>query len=178
MKCQNNVQWHNRGGRVPPRNFWPRNFCWPIGKKEARKKGKRGENWREKKENCKREGENLKMEGEGGKVTKWGEDLFFSFFFFFASHFSKPLLGQPKWNSRKKHFMLPGAKNQKKWLPPQKIFFPLMPLIMSWRFCVGNSGVIVALLISTVCHVRAKNYLSNIIFLYYIHYVANRICLI
>ena len=46
------------GGRVPPppRDFWPGNFCLRIGKKEARKKGKRGENWEEKKENCKREG--------------------------------------------------------------------------------------------------------------------------
>ena len=33
------------GGRVPPRDFWPGNFCWRIGKKEARKKVKRCENW-------------------------------------------------------------------------------------------------------------------------------------
>ena len=39
-----------------------------------KRQGKRDENWEEKKENCKR---------EGGKVTKWGEDLFFFFFFFF-----------------------------------------------------------------------------------------------
>ena len=35
-------QWHNRqgsGGRVPPRDFWPGNFCWPTGKREG-KKGK------------------------------------------------------------------------------------------------------------------------------------------
>ena len=41
-------QWRNRrvgGGRVPPRDFWPGNFCWRIGKKEERKKGKRDENW-------------------------------------------------------------------------------------------------------------------------------------
>ena len=62
---------------------------------EARKKGKRGENW-EKKENCKREGGKLEM--EVGKVIKRGEDLFF--FFFFAFHFwkrQKFVLGLPKW---------------------------------------------------------------------------------
>ena len=25
------------GGRVPPRDFWPKKFCWPTGKREARK---------------------------------------------------------------------------------------------------------------------------------------------
>ena len=40
-------QWRNRlgvGGGVPPWHFWPGNFCWPTGKREARKKGK----WRRK----------------------------------------------------------------------------------------------------------------------------------
>ena len=68
-----------RGAECPLRDFWPGNFCWPTGKKEARKKGKRGENWEEKKENCKREGGKWKLE----KVTKWGEGPFFFFFFFF-----------------------------------------------------------------------------------------------
>ena len=63
------------GGRVPPWDFWPGNFCLRIGKKEARKKGKRGENWEEKKENCKREG--WKLEMELGKVIKRGEDFLF-----------------------------------------------------------------------------------------------------
>ena len=81
-KKTSNKQWHNRGGgRVPPRDFWLGNFCWPTRKKKARKKGKRGKNWEEKKENCKREGEKLKV--EGGKVRKWGEDPFF----FCFSHF-------------------------------------------------------------------------------------------
>ena len=48
-----------------------------IRKKEARKKGKRGENWEEKKENCEREGGKLEL--EVGKVIKRGEDLFFFF---------------------------------------------------------------------------------------------------
>ena len=70
------MQWRNRrGGRVPPRDFWPGNFCWRIGKKKARKKGKMGENWEEKVENWKWKQEN---------VRKRGEDLFFFFFFFFC----------------------------------------------------------------------------------------------
>ena len=42
------VTGEGQGGRVPPRDFWPGNLCWPIGKKEARKKGKRVENGEEK----------------------------------------------------------------------------------------------------------------------------------
>ena len=56
------------GGQSAPRDFWPGNFCWRIGKKEARKKGKRGENWEEKVENWKWKQEN---------VRKRGEDFFF-----------------------------------------------------------------------------------------------------
>ena len=62
------VWWHNTcyivsgvtggGQSAPLRDFWPGNCCWCIGKKEARKNGKRGENWEEKKEYRKREGEN------------------------------------------------------------------------------------------------------------------------
>ena len=103
------------GGRVPPRDFWPGNFCWRIRKKEARKNGKRGENWEEKKENCKREGGKLEM--EVGKVIKRGEDLVFClfvclfWFFFFAFHFWKRrkfVLGLRKWDfyTGKKHFTL------------------------------------------------------------------------
>ena len=51
-----------------PRDFWPGNFCWHIGKKETRKKRKRGENWEEKKENCKMEGGKFEM--EVGKVLR------------------------------------------------------------------------------------------------------------
>ena len=84
----------------------------------------------EKKENCKREGGKLKM--EGGKVTKEGEDLFFLFlfFFWFVSHFSKPLkfvLDLPKWkfSTGKKHFTL--GKNLKKLLCPLRKMFLLCP---------------------------------------------------
>ena len=110
-------------GGVPPRDFWLGNFCWPNGKKEARKKGKRSENWETKKENwnCKRDGGKLKL--QGGKVTKWGEALFF-FVLFFAFHFSKPLkfvLGVSKWkfSTGKKAFL--ARKNIRK-------NFPVTPL--------------------------------------------------
>ena len=108
LSCCKDYVIRGQGQRV--RVFWPGIFCWPTGKKEARKKEKGGENWEEKKENCKREGGKLKM--EGWKVTKLGEDLFF---FAFAFHFSKPLkfiLGLPKWkfSTGKKHFT-PGKKS-------------------------------------------------------------------
>ena len=99
------------GCRVPPRDFWPGNFWWPTGKREARKKM---ENGAEKKENWKREGGKL----EGGKVSKG------SFFFFFFVHFSKPLkfvLGLLKWefSTGKKHFTL-GKKSAKMTAPSEK----------------------------------------------------------
>ena len=113
---------------VPPRDFWLGNFCWPSGKKEARKKGKMGENWEEKKENCKRE------EREGGKVwvTEWGEDPFFPLFF---SLFKTT---QICFGSTKMQNLLPGKsispfsrreKNQEKWLCPLRKF-PVTPLIL------------------------------------------------
>ena len=125
-------------GQSAPRDFWQGNFCWPTGKKRQRKKGKRGENWEEKKENFKREkrgGVKLKMEGK--KVTKSGEDLcvcicvcVFCFVLFFAFYFPKPLkfvLGLPKWkfSTGKKHFT-PGKKSGK-WLCPLRKFCLLRP---------------------------------------------------
>ena len=112
-------QWHNRQGQSapPPRpNFWPGNFCWPTGKKEARKKMEKGGKWR-RKENGRRE----KLKNE--------ERTFF--FFFFAFHFSKRLkfvLGLPKWkfSTGKRHVTL-GKKSGKMILPPQKNF-PVTPL--------------------------------------------------
>ena len=113
-----------RGAECPPRDFWPGNFCWPTGKKEARKKGKRGENWEEKKENCKR---------EGGKVTKWGEDLrtFFFFFFFLLLTFqtTKICFGSTKMEIfyREKAFHAGKKKSGQMTLPPHKNF-PVKPL--------------------------------------------------
>ena len=94
-----NIQWRNRRGQsAPPRDFWPGNFCWRIGKrgKEKREKGwklrrkegklrRKEEKLRKKKENCKREGGKLEM--EVGKVIKKGWGPFFFFFFFFF-HFT------------------------------------------------------------------------------------------
>ena len=126
-------QWRNRGvsgvqgGQSAPRDFWPGNFCWPTGKKEAREKGVKIENWlriENKRRKIVREGGKLKM--ESGKVTKCGKD----FFFFFACHFSKLLkfvLGLPKWKfSTEKKFFMPGKKSGKMTLAPQKDF-PVTP---------------------------------------------------
>ena len=84
--CKQGVaQWHNRwggqGAECPPRDFWPGNFCWRIGKKRQGKKEKGG-NWEEKKEKC-RKGR-WKIGVEVGKATKRGKDLFFPFFFLFT----------------------------------------------------------------------------------------------
>ena len=49
-------QWRNRwgqGGKVPPRDFWPGNFCWPTRKGEKSSKEKR-ETGAEKKEKLKK----------------------------------------------------------------------------------------------------------------------------
>ena len=134
---RDNTQWRNRwGGRVPPRDFWRGNFCLRIGKKEARKKGKRGGNWEKKKENCKKGRWKIeKFEMEVGKVIKRGEDLFFFlFFFFFAFCFSflkmtEICFGSTKMgiSTGKMHFT-PGKKSEKMNLPPQKNI-PVTPLI-------------------------------------------------
>ena len=114
-----------RGAECPPRDFWPGNFYWCIGKKEERKKGKRGKNWEEKKENCKREGGKLEM--EVGQVVKRGEDLFFFFFFSLLKTtticFGCTKMGifyRGKKNSRRE-------KNQEKWLCPLRKICLLRP---------------------------------------------------
>ena len=124
----NSSQWRNRrggggrGGRVPLRDFWPGNFCWRIGKKEARKKGKRGENWEEKVENWKWKQENMR---------KRGEDLFFFFFFFFLL-FTFEKDKNLFWVYQNGNF-LPGKsisrreKNQEKWLCPLRKICLLRP---------------------------------------------------
>ena len=83
-------QWRNRrgggaGGRVPPRDFWPGNFCWPIGeKKRGREKMEKGETEKKRRKIVKGKVEN--WEWKEGLVSKWGEDLFF-FLSFFAFTF-------------------------------------------------------------------------------------------
>ena len=114
------LQWRNRrGGRgaeCPPRDFWPGNFCWRIGKKRQGKKGKRVENWKWKQEN----------------VRKRGEDLFFFFFFFFFLLFTFENDENLFWVYQNGNF-LPGKsfsrreKNQEKWLCPLRKICLLRP---------------------------------------------------
>ena len=115
------LQWRNRqgGAECPPRDFWPGNFCWRIGKKEAGKKGKRGENWEEKVENWKWKQEN---------VRKRGEDLFFFFFCFSLLKTTKICFGSTKMGIfyREKAFHA-GKKNQEKWLCPLRKICLLRP---------------------------------------------------
>ena len=59
---------------------WPRRIEDRIDLPGKERQGNKGK-WSRKEEKSKREGGKLKM--AGGKVTKWGEELFFSFFFFF-----------------------------------------------------------------------------------------------
>ena len=101
------------------------------GKKEGRKKGKRGENWEKKKENCEREG--WKM--EGGKVTKWGETFLFVFCFSLFKT-TKICFGCTKMEIfyREKSISHPGKKSGKMTLPPQKNF-PVMPL--TWKILLN-----------------------------------------
>ena len=97
-------------------------FADVTGKKRQGKKGKRDENWEEKKENCKREGGKLEMEVR--KVIKRGEDPFFFQFW----KWQKFVLSLPKWEFSigKKHFT-PRKKSGKMTLPPQKNM-PVTPL--------------------------------------------------
>ena len=134
-------QWRNRrrgwaGGRVPPRDSWPGNFCWRwrIGKKRGKEKGKRGENWEKKKENCEREGK--KLETEVGKAIKkrWGAFFFFFFFFFFFTFENDRNLFWVYQNG----YFLPGKsisrrekKSGKMTLPPQKTCL-LRPWVRPW----------------------------------------------
>ena len=65
-------------GEGAPRDFWPGNICWRIGKKEVREKWKRGKIDKKRRE-VERGGGGGKLEIEVGKVKKRGEDLFFFF---------------------------------------------------------------------------------------------------
>ena len=110
---------------APPKTSDREIFADISGKKEARKKGKRGENCEEKKENWKMEGGKLEM--EVGKVIESGEDLFFFPLFTFEND------GNLFWVYQNGNF-LPGKnisrqekKSGKMTLPPQKNM-PVMPL--------------------------------------------------
>ena len=118
-----------QGCRMPPRDFWPGNFCWPTGKKGGKEKREKGWKLRRKGKFLKGKVENWKWKVEKLQNEESSPPLFF--------HLSKPLkfvLGLPKWkfSTGKKHFT-PGEKSGKMTLPPQKNF-PVMPLekICSW----------------------------------------------
>ena len=78
-------QWRNRqggtGGQSAPRDFWPGNFCWCIGKTDERKKGKGVKIEKKRRKIVKGKVENWKS-----CKKRWGP-FFFFFFFFFAFHF-------------------------------------------------------------------------------------------
>ena len=116
---------------------------------------KRGENWDEKKENCKnckREGGKLeiKVGMKVGKAIKRGEDLFFSFFFFFLlftfENDGNLFWDYQKWKIlyREKAFHV-GKKIRKDDFAPSEKNMPVTPLIetsifpgnLTWKlFCV------------------------------------------
>ena len=135
------VQWRNRrgGGRgqSAPRDFWPGNFCWRIGKKEARKKGKGLKLRRKegkKKENCKREGFFFFL----------SFFFLFFFFFFFAFHFwkrRKVVLGLPKWEFfyQEKNFHA-GKKIRKNDFVPSEKYVCYAPnlVIKAWNTKLNN----------------------------------------
>ena len=100
------------GGDSPP-DFWPRNFCWRIG----RGKGKGVKIEKKKRKIVKGKVENWKWKQE--KLSKVGRTFFF--FFFFACHFwnrRKFVLGLPKWefstgkniSCQEKHYFAPSEK--------------------------------------------------------------------
>ena len=106
--CPSGVTGRGQGGRVPPRDFWPGNFCWPTGKRQASKKGKMEQKGRK---------------SEKGKVEnwKWKEERLQNeertFFFYQDGNF---LPG--KSISRR-------GKNQEKWLCPLWKIFLLHPCL-------------------------------------------------
>ena len=135
IDCHSDVitNWRNRqGGRVPPVTS-DQEICADLPGKERQGKKATMDQKRKKTEKGKVE----KLEMEGGKVTKWGEDLFFFFFIF-----SKPLkfvLGLPnrEISTRKKHFTL--GKKSGKWLCPSEKYSCYAPDYQSlWTACRMN----------------------------------------
>ena len=103
-------------GRVPPRDFWRGNFCWPTGEKKVRKNGKGlkiDENWRK---------------IVKGKVEKLQNEERI-FFFFSLLKTTKICFGSTKMEIfyREKAFYAGKKKSGKITLSPQKNF-PLTPL--------------------------------------------------
>ena len=93
---------------VHPRDFWPGNFCWPTGKREARQKEKKNENGEKRRKIGKGEVENWKW--KEGKLQNEQR----TFFFAFQNHFAST-----------KMQILHREKSQEKWLCPLRKFSPL-----------------------------------------------------
>ena len=108
-----------RGQSIPQRLLTRKFLLWRTGKKEEWKKGKRGENWEERRKIIKR---------EGGKVTKWGQDPLFFFFCFSLFKITKICFESTKMEIfyREKVFHA-GKKNQEKLLYPLRKIFLLRP---------------------------------------------------
>ena len=126
IKVWRNRQGGGQGRGVPPRDFWAGNFWWRIGKKEARKKGKRGEKWEEKKENCKK---------KKGRWNSYKNEE--RTFFFFAFHFWKRrkfVLGLPKWEFSTGKKISRREKNQEKWLCPLRKICLFNTPLSEWNY--------------------------------------------
>ena len=124
--------WRNRrgeGGRGAecPLTVFTGKFCWPTGKKGARKNGKKGKIRRKRRKNWKARGGKLKMEEE--KVWKWAVDLFF-FFFFSLFKPLKFVWALPKWTILSGKIIFQAGKNRETTLAPLKSI-PLKPLCSS-----------------------------------------------
>ena len=113
-------------GKVPPRNFSMGNFCWPTGKKGARKKGKKGvRKWKGGGKEAKlerEEVENWKCKGIGMKMSRSPPFFFFCLSLFETTQICSGSTKMDKF-ARKNHISH-REKNQENWLCPLwKIFF-------------------------------------------------------
>ena len=125
------MPWRNRLGvgpgrqSVPLRDFWPGNFCWPIGKERQGKK----EKWSKKEGKSKkgREVENWKWNAE--KLQNEERTFFFFFFFFppFKNHWNLFWVYQNGNFLAGRSISRRGKKSGKTTLPPLKNI-PLRPL--------------------------------------------------
>ena len=136
-------------GRVPPRDIWQGNFCWPTRKKRQRKRKGKGV----KIEKKRRKIVKRKVEIESGRWKSFKSyKMRRGFFFFCFSLFktTKICLGSTKMEIfyREKAFHA-RKKSGKMTLPPQKNF-PVTPLTV--RGCLGAT----AFLLKSAAHSNWK----------------------